>query len=218
MTQKIKLFCILDGDSSAFPVKLEVEDTIGELKKAIKEENPNDLQDVDADMLIIWRVSIPSAPESVITLGNLIGDETTAHPERLKDPASEISEVFGTAPAKKTIHVIVQRPLAVPAALYHPSVVVHSPSPPISRSSSPSQDLEEKVKRITSSFFAQGSATAAFLVDYVKGKYKLPVTTEGVKGLPNIRRRGKKDNLQHSQPSLLFLDLPTIQHDGSVPA
>ncbi|KAF8949668.1 hypothetical protein BGZ46_005002, partial [Entomortierella lignicola] len=57
-SEKVKLFCILDGDSTAFPVKIACDDTVGELKKAIKEEKPNDLQGLDADKLILFHVSI----------------------------------------------------------------------------------------------------------------------------------------------------------------
>ncbi|KAF9403927.1 hypothetical protein BGZ76_007169, partial [Entomortierella beljakovae] len=58
-TQSIKLFCILDGDSSGFEVKLETDDTIAALMKAIKHEKENDLVGIDPDKLILFQVSIP---------------------------------------------------------------------------------------------------------------------------------------------------------------
>ncbi|KAF9085911.1 hypothetical protein BGX27_003310, partial [Mortierella sp. AM989] len=48
----------------------------------------------------------------LISLNNLTAEEREKKLEELEDPTSEISEVFGTAPPKKTIHVIVQRPSA----------------------------------------------------------------------------------------------------------
>ncbi|KAF9093994.1 hypothetical protein BGX27_001539 [Mortierella sp. AM989] len=112
-SEKVKLFCILEDDSSAFEVKLAPDDSIAALKEAIKGKNPNDLQGVDPDKLVLWSISIPSAPKRKITLANLTDEEkANKKPEELEDSTSEISEVFDTAPPKKTIHVIVQRPSA----------------------------------------------------------------------------------------------------------
>jgi hypothetical protein len=113
MASVIKLFCILDGDSSPFSIKIEVNDTVDDLKDAIKEKNPNVFSSTDARELILFHVSIPSAPKILITLSNLTVEERKKKHEELEDPTSEISEVFGTTPAKKTIHVIVQRPAPV---------------------------------------------------------------------------------------------------------
>lgn len=41
----------------------------------------------------------------------------------------------------------------------------------------------------------------------MRGEFKLPITTGGIKGLPKVLRRGVVDS-QDSGPSLLFLDLP----------
>ncbi|KAG0024322.1 hypothetical protein BGZ80_004284 [Entomortierella chlamydospora] len=106
--EKVRLFCILDGDTTAFSVKVESDDTVDELKKAIKSENPNLLCDIDARELVLWHVSIPPLPKKQISLDNLIVSETLKKPVELDDPTSEISEVFGTAPPKRTIHIIVQ--------------------------------------------------------------------------------------------------------------
>ncbi|KAF9992579.1 hypothetical protein BGZ79_002908, partial [Entomortierella chlamydospora] len=182
-SEKVKLFCILDGDSTAFPVKVATDESVGDLKDAIREKKPNDLQDVDADTLILWHVSIPSTPKRQITLGNLTDEEkATKKPEELEDPTIEISEVFGLSPAKRTIHVIVKDPRQ--ATVITPAQTALSPSPPISRPTSPSQDLETTIKKITARFFANDSPTAIFLNDYVKGANKLPLTTQGIKGLP----------------------------------
>ncbi|KAF9090109.1 hypothetical protein BGX27_002332, partial [Mortierella sp. AM989] len=167
-TQKIKLFCILDGDSSSFPVDIPLDVTIGDLKEAIKEKKPNDLQGLEADRL-----------EKKL--------------EELEDPTSEVSEVFGTTPAKKTIHVIVQRPSA--------------------------EDLEATVKRISARFFADDSPAAIFLNEYVKGAKTLPVTTDsGIPQLPRAWRRGKtSEPTLESRPNFLFLDLPAAPSDNIIP-
>ncbi|KAG0276645.1 hypothetical protein BGZ95_007258 [Linnemannia exigua] len=57
----LTLFCIVEGEalSRTFPVEIESSKAIGDLKKLIKTEKANDFQDVDADKLTLWRVSIP---------------------------------------------------------------------------------------------------------------------------------------------------------------
>ncbi|KAF9895488.1 hypothetical protein BX616_009592, partial [Lobosporangium transversale] len=61
--------------------------------------------------LNLYYLSIPSAPKRQIMLNYLTIEERSKEPEELDDATSEISEFFGTAPPKKTINVIVQRPL-----------------------------------------------------------------------------------------------------------
>ena len=57
------LFCRLEDDpnGSPFPVETDPNRTVGELKKLIKNEKPNDLRDVDSDKLVLWKVS-PKKP------------------------------------------------------------------------------------------------------------------------------------------------------------
>ncbi|KAF9432463.1 hypothetical protein BGZ76_010782 [Entomortierella beljakovae] len=98
---KVKLLCILEGDSS------------------IRDEPPNDLHDIEADKLILWSVSIPSTPKRIITLNNLTIKDRTKKFEELEDSTSEISKHFGTSPAKNTIHVIVQLPAHASAGGWH---------------------------------------------------------------------------------------------------
>ena len=79
-------------------------------------------------------------------------------------------------------------------------------------------DLRADIKKITDRFFATGSPLSDFLDAYVRGEYKLPVTTTGIKGLPKVLRRGVVDS-QDSGPSLLFLDLlnPPLHTDDPIP-
>ena len=53
------LFCQLgdDPNGSPFPVETDPNRTVGELKKLIKNENPNNLRDVDAHELVLWKAS-----------------------------------------------------------------------------------------------------------------------------------------------------------------
>ncbi|KAF9197144.1 hypothetical protein BGZ49_002584 [Haplosporangium sp. Z 27] len=56
------LFCIVEGDSSPFSVKIASNESVDELKKAIKAEKAVLFSDVDADNLTLWRVEIPLVP------------------------------------------------------------------------------------------------------------------------------------------------------------
>ncbi|KAG0319097.1 hypothetical protein BGZ99_005280 [Dissophora globulifera] len=104
MATTFTLFCLVEGEStsSAFPVKTPSADTVGDLKKLIKAEN-----DVDADTLTFWKVSFSISDhvddEPPISLDTL--------PEKKKlFPVDEIADVFPDSPAKKTVHILAQRP------------------------------------------------------------------------------------------------------------
>ncbi|KAF8931909.1 hypothetical protein BGZ47_011637, partial [Haplosporangium gracile] len=63
---RLSLFCLVNGEatSNAFPVEIEATKTIGDLKELIKTKKTNDFQDVDADKLTLWRVSISVADDN----------------------------------------------------------------------------------------------------------------------------------------------------------
>ncbi|KAG0277855.1 hypothetical protein BGZ96_002685 [Linnemannia gamsii] len=115
----LTLFCLVDGEStsSAFPVKISPEDSIGDLKELIKTKKTNDFQDVDADKLTLWRVSISVAHDNnddnddddedlPILLDNVLKNDK----KRLKAVTQKVTDIFGYGPAENTIHIIVQRP------------------------------------------------------------------------------------------------------------
>ncbi|KAF9424465.1 hypothetical protein BGZ76_003517, partial [Entomortierella beljakovae] len=74
-------------------------DTVDNLKKAIKEEKSKTLADIDSSDLILFQVAVPDE-------GSL-GKAGTSTLLIIRS-----AEVVGTAPVKKTIRVIVQRPSA----------------------------------------------------------------------------------------------------------
>ncbi|KAF9407611.1 hypothetical protein BGZ94_002636 [Podila epigama] len=191
----------------AFSIDIDQTKTVDHLKDAIKAKQSPDFDDITAKALTLWRVSIPVVPANKHK--PVVLNEVDSPTEL--DSTDDVSEVFPDKPAKKTIHIIVQRP----------SPQVHTPVPsraltPLpgslsdgSRPSSPiSGDLRADIKKIADRFFATGSSASNFLDAYVRGERVLPVTTSGIKGLPKVLRRGVVDT-QDSGPSLLFLDLPT---------
>ncbi|KAF9348111.1 hypothetical protein BGX34_002668, partial [Mortierella sp. NVP85] len=156
----LTLFCLVDGESTSFPVAIDSTKTIGDLKKLIKTENPNTFNGVDAKNLTLWRVSLPVVPKNerkAISLADVSSKEEL-------DETDDISDVFKEKPPNKTIHIIVQQP---------------QPG-----------DLRANIKKIRGKFFGSGSIYAEFLDSYVQGQLSLPVTTTGVRGLPKVLRRG----------------------------
>ncbi|KAF9172962.1 hypothetical protein BGX21_004248, partial [Mortierella sp. AD011] len=111
MANEIRLFCIVDKDSSPFSVKVFKDDTVDDLKKKIKKEKPETFSGVDADALVLWHVSIPSVQKRQIVRNNLTDDERAKkEPEELGSATAEISEIFGSRSMNGTIQVIVNNP------------------------------------------------------------------------------------------------------------
>ncbi|KAK3843871.1 MAG: hypothetical protein J3R72DRAFT_102512 [Linnemannia gamsii] len=59
----LTLFCLVDGDSVPFSVDIDTSKTVDHLKDAIKTKKAPRFDDVAADELTLWRVSIPLAPK-----------------------------------------------------------------------------------------------------------------------------------------------------------
>ncbi|KAG0244616.1 hypothetical protein BG011_002889, partial [Mortierella polycephala] len=98
----LTLFCLVDGELTPFPVEIASTKTIGGLKDAIKTKKANHFQDVDADELTLWRVSIPVVPKKErkeISLADVPSKEEL-------DETDDLSDVFEETPPKKTIHII----------------------------------------------------------------------------------------------------------------
>ncbi|RHZ69128.1 hypothetical protein Glove_290g6 [Diversispora epigaea] len=104
----IKLFCLIKGDSArhAFPVKIDRDDTIGDLKKAIKAEKPNDFFRVDADKLRLWKEEIPDDKDDLLSVLSL-QDEDELFSTR------DIEFYWTDTPKKKHIHVIIKQPVSM---------------------------------------------------------------------------------------------------------
>lgn len=105
---RLSLFCLVDEEptSNAFTLSMSATATVGGLKKVVKAEKALDFEDVDANDLAVWRVSIPvtddddEVPISLSSFGekNKLG------------PATRNSKVFSEDFPEETIHIIVQRP------------------------------------------------------------------------------------------------------------
>ncbi|KAF9945903.1 hypothetical protein BGZ72_000878 [Mortierella alpina] len=111
MADLFTLFCLIDGEASsnAFPVSITSAETVGDLKKLIKTKKTNAFSDVDADLLNLWRVSIPIIEDSdkVPILLNNVPDK-----ERKKLGPATLLLMYLVQPPEETIHIVVQRPLS----------------------------------------------------------------------------------------------------------
>jgi Crinkler effector protein N-terminal domain len=60
MSDTLRLYCLVQGDDTceAFPLDVTGDKTVGDLKKAIKEDQFLTFQDVQANTMKIWKVSI----------------------------------------------------------------------------------------------------------------------------------------------------------------
>ncbi|KAF9993310.1 hypothetical protein BGZ65_011192 [Modicella reniformis] len=89
MANTLTLFCVVEGESSVFPVDITGDRTVSHLKNAIKTEVTPKFDDIAADKLILWKVSVPitdDVDEVPIKLDAL--DE-----KKILGAATELSEV-----------------------------------------------------------------------------------------------------------------------------
>ncbi|KAF9900515.1 hypothetical protein EC991_007219 [Linnemannia zychae] len=105
----LTLFCLVDGESTPFPVKIESTETIGSLKDEIKLKNAPEFDDIAADKLTLWRVSIP-VPEDDDNQPPILLNNIVTKDKKKLGPATRLSKVFPAELPEETIHFIVQRP------------------------------------------------------------------------------------------------------------
>jgi hypothetical protein len=101
----LTLNCLVDGGATAdaFPVEIESTKTVGNLKQRIKAEQSPDFDDIVANKLTLWFVSIPKIKQSsAITIGGL--DDKT----KLNEPRDSLSLAFPRAVDDNT-YILVQR-------------------------------------------------------------------------------------------------------------
>ncbi|KAF9994042.1 hypothetical protein BGZ80_001265 [Entomortierella chlamydospora] len=109
LDKHLTLFClVVDGEatSNAFSVEIDSNKTVDGFKKLIKAEKSPEFDDIVADKLTLWRVSIPDDNEDDIPI--LLNSVSNDEKKKLK-ATSELIEVFEEKPPKKTIRIIVQR-------------------------------------------------------------------------------------------------------------
>jgi hypothetical protein len=111
---RLSIFCVVDGEpqSRKFSVKPKLTDTIDDVKDLIKAKKSPRFDDIAADKLTLWKVSIPIVPANK--------DNTIALNEEVSrtylEPAHKLSNVFENELEKNavltedTLHILVERP------------------------------------------------------------------------------------------------------------
>lgn len=105
----LTLFCLVDGVStfSAFSVGTQSTKTIDDLKELIKTKKSPEFDDIAADKLTLWRVSIQIFDDDEVPI--LLNNVTYKDKKKLS-PVTRLYKVFPGALPEETIHIIVQRP------------------------------------------------------------------------------------------------------------
>jgi hypothetical protein len=122
---ELKLFCwVLERSTSAFPVNMQEDETVGDLKDEIKRKNPNMFHGIDAAQLDLWKVS-DCTDERDMVLTTHVFKVSIADNKNLAKSVGEVelneddsllatmklSDVFKDYPAKEGhIHIIVRSP------------------------------------------------------------------------------------------------------------
>ncbi|KAH7055035.1 hypothetical protein BKA57DRAFT_489829 [Linnemannia elongata] len=117
---RLSLFCLVDGEATPFSVEVDRTKTIDHLKDLIKAKKTPEFDDIAADKLTLWRVSI--SDDMLIHRHVSIPDDNDNEQPILLDNWSEkkklkatakVSKVFEAELLEDTIHIIVGRPLRV---------------------------------------------------------------------------------------------------------
>ena len=99
---------MLDDDPSRiFPIEIAESKTVGALRKVIKDEKEHAFQHVDADALLLWKVSIPVNRNLTEHLSKFdFVDEGSLF------PVKRLSGVFSVPPEDEHLHIVVRVPPA----------------------------------------------------------------------------------------------------------
>jgi crinkler effector protein len=106
MATVLNLYVYIIGlGNTAFPLDIESHATVGHLKDAIKEKKKNDLKDIDADRLTLYKVSIPYGKN----LEQLARQAIREAPELDVSPR-KLSKVFQEPIGEEEISIVVTLP------------------------------------------------------------------------------------------------------------
>jgi Crinkler effector protein N-terminal domain len=93
------LFCWVFGDARPFPVKINRDKTVGELKEAIVAKDPNRFRDIVPHSLALWKKIICEGDKSLQPSGLKEEDELYA--------TWKVGKHFEEAPPEERIHIFI---------------------------------------------------------------------------------------------------------------
>ena len=107
-----KIWCIIVGEMTPFPVKIDQTESVGDLKKCIKQEKEKMLAAYDPDQLTLYKILVKTTKTTYTTIVQDISQDLSDRQKATKlDPMDELSEVFGAmGPPKERVHILVERP------------------------------------------------------------------------------------------------------------
>ncbi|ORY96028.1 hypothetical protein BCR41DRAFT_402185 [Lobosporangium transversale] len=97
------LNCVVEGEATPFPVEIFCDKSVGILKEVIKAKKANALNNIDADQLTLYKVSIPDKGEAIF-------ESEIKSKEALTVASKELGNIFNSELPKETIHVFVKPP------------------------------------------------------------------------------------------------------------
>jgi hypothetical protein len=122
MSGTFNLNCLVLGHDAShiFPIEIGENKTVGALRKAIKDEKRHAFQHVDADTLVLWKVSIPVSRSLADNLSKFdFVDEGSLL------PVEELTDVFSGSPARRHLHIVVRGPPAGECKCYSPVINIY---------------------------------------------------------------------------------------------
>ena len=121
----LELNCLIDGDDAShiFPVKIAMTESVGTLKKLIKEEKKVVLEHIDPDALKLFKVSITVDAGFKENVGKVeLRDEELSSVVRL-------SKLFAVDPEGGHLHILIVSdppPVSANMSLNFPNLTCHS--------------------------------------------------------------------------------------------
>jgi Crinkler effector protein N-terminal domain len=101
MAEKLLLFVyIIDLHSYAFPIEIESSQTVGHLRGAIFRKYPNDLKNIDASRLTLYRTEFSECE-------NLRQLAESADKTELVVASRKLSKIFPIQPPEETVNILV---------------------------------------------------------------------------------------------------------------
>ncbi|ORZ12933.1 hypothetical protein BCR41DRAFT_98142 [Lobosporangium transversale] len=100
---ELKIFCIVEGEATSFPVNTLSNRSVGELQQAIKAAKKPELDHVAADKLTLYKVSIPDEGKTIV-------ESEIESKEALAIASKKLGNIFNSKLPDETIHIFVKLP------------------------------------------------------------------------------------------------------------
>ena len=109
----LQLNCFVLGDdpSCVFPVKIAATESVGTLRKLIKDEKKPELDHVAAGSLRLWNVSIPVDESFGDSLKKTLGKRGLPENGQLS-AVTRLSKIFREQPDDGQLHIVIKHPPA----------------------------------------------------------------------------------------------------------